>query len=88
MTPDPCISRIKKLIDQDLRNYHTVDTLVSYFNIDRQILHEQFVLNVGMSPKQYIQQRRLAVLKELILRSCNGHTACFYAQPFSFKAAS
>ncbi|MCK5145936.1 helix-turn-helix transcriptional regulator [bacterium] len=88
MIPDPCLSRIKELIDQDIRNYHTVDKIVNSFHIDRQILHEQFIYFYGISPKQYIQERRLAVLKELILRSRNGHSACFYAQPLGFKAAS
>jgi|GEM_PF-2748802 len=83
-----CIPLIKSHIDAHLPTCHTVDEIVRRFNIDRHVLHEQFLLAYGQSPKQYIQNRRLALLKALILESNDGHVAFFYAAPLGFQSAS
>lgn len=58
--------RITEYIEQNLGENITVGSLATDFFTSPSTLYRMFTANVGMSPKQYIQSRRLEAAKRMI----------------------
>jgi len=88
---DPAIA-CKLLIDSSPTDIPSVDALAAQLDVDRSTLFRHFRAAYGMSPKQYIEQRRFrkacALLRETVLSvkevssTCGFMDACYFSRAF------
>ncbi len=65
---DPIAAAIN-IIDYNFNNNITVNSLAKSVNLDHSTLTRKFTADVGISPKQYILNKRIEYAKELLLNT-------------------
>jgi len=77
--------QVKEYIDSQVSHTNYVDDLSDQFNIPRDVLHHHFKFIFGVSPKEYILDKKMQKLIALIKNLEDEQIAFFYAHELGFR---
>jgi len=79
---------IKKYIDDHVDKITYVDEIINIFQIDRRILNDHFKLIYNICPKDYILEKKMERLIQLLKEIENDNIAFYYAHELGFDNSS
>ena len=82
------MTEIKDFIDGDICQINHVDEIAGAFGLSRNCLHEWFKMTYKVSLKEYILNRKLEKLIELIQGDTDNNIVFYFASTLGFKTSS
>ena len=82
------MSEIKKYIDDHIGKIIYVNEIANIFKIDKNNLDEQFKMIYNQSPKEYIIEKKIEKLCQILRESDDGKICYYYAYELGFETSS
>jgi len=82
------MQKMKTYIDENICSIVSVEQLKDQFDLETSELYENFVKIYDISPKQYLSEKKMDKLLEILLETGDQEITYYYAHVLGFKTAA